>query len=430
MLPAIIGFVMIAVLIVSLLKFKLLPITFFATVPLIAAALLGFSITEIFKMTALGVIDVLPTAALFVFSITYFGVMSDAGMFDKPVNWMLKRLKPNVFSVLVATIVIAMTSHLDGSGVTTIMITVPAMLPVLEKLKVRKLPMAFMLMMTISVMNLLPWGGPLGRASVVVGVDTPALWRQVIPVQIFGFALLFVTAWIIAKQEERLGYAAQSAAVEVETVSGKENEFARPKLFLANVALTVVVIALLFLGCPAFLPFMIGLAVALPMNYYNLGERGMTKRIAAHAGDVVPMVATIMGAGIFLGVLNDAGIITGMAGAIIKVVPDVLGPVLHVVFAILAIPMSLVLDADSMNLGILPFISQVSLQYNIPEVKTALAIAIGHNTGIGFCMTSASVYFGLGLIGLEYGETLKYSFFKALAFGSCLILFGVLTGVL
>ncbi len=428
--PAIVGFVMIAVLIVALLKFKVLPITFFATVPLIAAAVLGFGVTDVFKMAALGVIDVLPTAALFAFSITYFGVMSDAGMFDRPVNWLLKKLKPNVFSVLVATVAIAMLSHLDGSGTTTIMITVPAMLPVIQKLKIRKLPVFFLLIMTISVMNLLPWGGPLGRAAVVAGVETTVLWKTVLPVQIFGIAFLFVTAWLIAKQEEKLGYGAQAVQIDVTSEQSASNDLARPKLFWANVILTVLVIALLFIGCPAFLPFMIGLAIALPMNYGKDGDRAMTKRIAAHAGDVVPMIITIMGAGIFLGVLQDAGIIDGIASAVVAVIPNALGSILHVIFGILAIPMSLVLDADSMNLGILPFIMQAGQQYGVPAVKTALAIAIGHNTGIGFCMTSASVYFGLGLFGLNYGEALKYAFLKALAFGTCVVLFGTVIGVL
>lgn len=427
---AIVGFIMIIILVVGLLKFRILPITFFATIPFIAAAVLGFGVTDIFKMTALGVIDVLPTAALFVFSITYFGVMSDAGLFDRPVNWLLKHMKSSVFGVLVATVMVAIISHLDGSGTTTVMITVPAMLPIAKKLKVRILPVAFLMTMTVSVMNLLPWGGPLGRAAVVVGSETTALWRMVLPVQIFGIALLFVSAFLVAKQEEKLGYAAQPYEGALNEKADVANELARPKLFWANLVLTVVVIVLLFIGCPAFLPFMIGLAIALPMNYGKEGDRAMTARIKAHAGDVVPMILTIMGAGIFLGVLQDAGIIDGIAGAIVSVIPESLGGALHAIFGVLAIPLSLVLEADSMNLGILPFIVQAGQTYGVSAEASALAIAIGHNAGIGFCMTNASVYFALGLLGLEYRDALKYCFLKALAFGTAMVAFGLVVGVL
>ena len=86
---AIVGVLMIVVLIIALVKFKVLPISVFTTLPLIAAFILGFGVTEVFTMTAKGIISVLPTAALFVGSITYFGVMSDAGLFDRSVNWLI-----------------------------------------------------------------------------------------------------------------------------------------------------------------------------------------------------------------------------------------------------------------------------------------------------------------------------------------------------
>lgn len=429
---AFIGFLMIVALIVALVKFKVLPISVFATLPLAAAFALGFGPTEVFTMAAKGIIGVLPTAALFVGSITYFGVMNDVGLFDRPVNWLVKRIRPSVFSVLAAAICVAMISHLDGSGATTIMITVPAMLPIAQKLKVRTLPLAFVVTMTIGVMNFLPWGGPLGRASTVVGSDTITLWKQILPVQLFGIALLFAAAWLVAKQEERKGFTAQrpDGGGQQAERGGQANELLRPRLYWWNVAVTVFVLALLFLGCPAFLPFLIGLAIVLPLNYGKQGDRAQEARIKAHAGQVVPMVLTIIGAGIFLGVLQDGGIIEQMAGLIVSLIPSQLGQFLHAIMGVLAIPMSLVFEADTMNYGILPVVAQIGTSYGVPQTASALAIAIGHNMGVGLCMTSATVYFALGLFGLEYGEALRYSFWKTIAFGAVLVVFGALIGVL
>lgn len=427
---AFVGFLMIIILIVALVKFKVLPISVFATLPIIAAFILGFNVTEVFTMTAKGIISVLPTAALFVGSITYFGVMSDAGLFERPVGWLVKKIKPSVFGVLVVAICVAMISHLDGSGATTIMVTVPAMLPIAKKMKIRIYPLAFVITMTIGVMNFLPWGGPLGRAATVVGTDTITLWKQILPVQIFGIALLFGAAWLVAKQEEKLGFAAQAVTEETTSGAGEDNELLRPKMFWWNVILTIAVIALLFLGCPAFLPFLIGIAIALPLNYGKGGDRAQEARIKAHAGNVVPMILTIIGAGIFLGVLQDGGIIEAMAVWIVKLIPEQLGQFLHVIMGILAIPLSLVFEADTMNYGILPVVTQIGTNYGISQTTSALAIAIGHNMGVGFCMTSATVYFALGLMGLDYGSALKYSFLKTIVFGTILILFGAVIGVL
>ena len=422
---ALTGFLMIAVMIIALVKFKTLPITVFATLPVIAAFLLGFGPVEVFTMTAKGIISVLPTAALFVGSITYFGIMSDAGLFERPVSFLMKKLKPNLFSVLALAIMIGMISHLDGSGTTTIMITVPAMLPIAKKLNMRIYPLALVITETIAVMNFLPWGGPLGRAATVVGSDAVTLWHRILPVQVFGILLLFAGAWILAKQEEKAGYGIKNIQLET-TGEAKQSDLARPSLFWFNLILTILIIVLLFIGCPAFLPFLIGIGIALPVNYGKDGNRAQEARIKDHAKDVVPMIITIIGAGMFLGVLNDGGIIEAMANVIISIIPAALGGILHVIMGLLAMPLSLVFEADTMIFGIVPIVAEICANYGIPAMKTALTMSIGHNVAVGLCMTNATVYFALGLFGLEYGETLKYSFLKVLVFGSILILFSVI----
>ncbi|MBO4887306.1 MAG: citrate transporter [Firmicutes bacterium] len=426
--PALVGFIMIAIIIVALIKFKMLPITVFATLPFIAAAVLGFGVVDIFTMTAKGVISVLPTATLFVFSITYFGIMTDVGLFDRPIAWLTKHMKTSVFGIMVATILISIVGHLDGSGTTTLMIAVPAIFPIVEKLKIRKLPVAFMLTMTIAVMNLLPWGGPMGRAAVVLSMDVTDLWKQILPVQIFGIVVLFVFAWFLAKSEEKRGFAAQPYDGDISGTEAKERELARPKLFWFNLILTVIVIALLFFGCPAFLPFMIGVAIALPVNYGKNGDTAMTARIKAHAGNVVPMILTIMGAGIFLGVLNNAGIISAMASTIVSVFPKALGRFADVIFGIFSYPLAIIFDADSMVLGLVPFIAEVGEAYGVPQINTVLAMTVGYDMGVGLCVTGAAVYFGCGLMGIEYRDSLKYSFFKAMIFSVALVVFGVIIG--
>jgi len=428
---AITGFLMIVILVLALVKFKMIPISVFATLPILAAFILGFGPTEVFTMTAKGIISVLPVAALFVGSITYFGIMSDAGLFDPPVNWLLKRIRPSVFGFLATTTCVAMIAHLDGSGTATIMITVPAMLPVAKKLQIRALPMAFMVTMTIGVMNFLPWGGPLGRAATVTGVDAVTLWKQIIPVQIFGIVVLFAFAWLVAKREEKLGYAAASTdTISANTLAENELQLRRPKLFLFNLILTILIIVLLFMGCPAFLPFLIGIGIALPVNYGKDGAREQEKRIKAHAPNVVPMILTIIGAGMFLGVLQGGGIIEAMARVIVGLIPQSLGRFLHIIMGIVAIPLSLVFEADTMNYGILPVVAQIGSSYGVSEVSSALSIAIGHNMGIGLCMTNATVYFALGLFGLEYGDYLKYAFVKTLAFSVILTVFAAILGVI
>ena len=78
-----------------------------------------------------------PTAALFVFSVLYFGIMTDAGMFDVIIGKLMLLVKDNVIGVCVMTCIIALIGHLDGGGASTFCIVVPAMLPVYKKMHMR-----------------------------------------------------------------------------------------------------------------------------------------------------------------------------------------------------------------------------------------------------------------------------------------------------
>ena len=120
---AVVGFVSIAVMMYLLLKGKALPLTAFTVVPLVAAVCCGFGFTEIMDFITTGVSSTWATAVLFIFSITYFGLMNDVGLFDKMVENLVKVAGNNVMAVTLVTGVVAVIGHLDGSATTTYIIT-------------------------------------------------------------------------------------------------------------------------------------------------------------------------------------------------------------------------------------------------------------------------------------------------------------------
>ncbi|XEQ94051.1 Mg(2+)/citrate complex secondary transporter [Sporomusa carbonis] len=92
---------------------------------------------EIAKFIQSGVGTTMPIAILFIFSIVYFGVMTDVGMFDPFVNFVVKKAGSNVILVTIATALIAAIAHLDGALASTPLVTIPAMLPIYKKLNMR-----------------------------------------------------------------------------------------------------------------------------------------------------------------------------------------------------------------------------------------------------------------------------------------------------
>ncbi len=191
---AIIGFLMVVVIIYCLMESKATPAPIFVVTPIIAAFAAGFSFPEVAKFIQSGVAITMPIAVLFIFSIIYFSVMSDVGLFDPFVNFLVKKAGNNVVAITVTTALVATIAHLDGALASTLLVTVPAMLPLYKRLNIRPLVLLVIIGAAMSIMNLLPWGGPVARTAAITKTDITALWHSLIPLQVVGMGLVIAFA--------------------------------------------------------------------------------------------------------------------------------------------------------------------------------------------------------------------------------------------
>ena len=163
-LVGILGFACIVAIVVTLFKSKTLPSIAFIVFPMILALVLVLeniipgrtlhpSLRAAFPAPG-------PTAALFVFSVLYFGIMTDAGMFDVIIGKLMLLVKDSVVGVCIMTCIIALIGHLDGGGASTFCIVVPAMLPVYKRMHMRPTTMLRIAVLSMGVLNLMPWAGP------------------------------------------------------------------------------------------------------------------------------------------------------------------------------------------------------------------------------------------------------------------------------
>ena len=189
---AIIGFVLMIVLMYVLIREKMAPPVAFILLPLIAAACAGFGMEDIAGFVKTGMNSMLSTAILFIFSISYFTLMSDKGLFDPIINFLIKKAGTNVTTILVAAVLTTFVAHLDGSGATTFLIVVPAFLPICKEMGIRPKALLGAMCGAYGVMNIVPWGGPTMRAASVAGVEAGDLYLSLIH---FWFGLPFVTVY-------------------------------------------------------------------------------------------------------------------------------------------------------------------------------------------------------------------------------------------
>ena len=111
----IVGLLMIFLIVYLLISGKSNAMVIFVIVPIIAALLCGFAPAVIFEFLKKGVGTTMSTAVLFLFSIVYFGIMNDVGLFDPLIKFLVKRAGSNIVLITVATGVIATVAHLDGT---------------------------------------------------------------------------------------------------------------------------------------------------------------------------------------------------------------------------------------------------------------------------------------------------------------------------
>ena len=108
---ALLGFATVIAVIVLLLRNVTVPALAFVSVSTITVAILvatgAFTLDEMAGFIKEGVKGVHGTAVLFIFSVLFFGVMTDAGMFDKIIGALMKKVGNNVVGVALMTCLIA-----------------------------------------------------------------------------------------------------------------------------------------------------------------------------------------------------------------------------------------------------------------------------------------------------------------------------------
>ena len=416
---ALLGFATVIAVIVLLLRNVTVPALAFVGVSTITAAILvatgAFTLDEMADFIKEGVKGVHGTAILFIFSVLFFGVMTDAGMFDKIIGALMKKVGNNVIGVTLMTCLIAIIGHLDGGGASTFLITIPAMLPVYKRLHMRRETLLLICVTSMGVMNLLPWGGPTMRAASVLGVESNDLWSQIVPMQVVGLVLAVGTAIFWGFQEKKriakLGDAAVEDAGKYDDSESEEknNELARPKNFLFNVILTLAVIIVLVMDIfPSYYVFMVGCALGILVNYR--GKKLQNSIIKSHAASGLTMASTIMCAGVFLGVLSKSGIMEKMAIMMAGVIPASMGKFLPVIIGVLSVPLALLFDTDSYFYGLLPVLISVGNQFGVNPAHIAIAMVVCRNCATFISPVAPATYLGIGLAGVEIKDHIKYCF--------------------
>jgi CitMHS family citrate-Mg2+:H+ or citrate-Ca2+:H+ symporter len=417
------GLVTIVVLLAAILSKRMSPLVALIIVPIAASLIGGFGL-QTSKFVIEGLKSLAPVVGMFVFAILYFGTITDAGTLDPIIDRILRTVGTRPTRIVMGTTLLALLIHLDGSGAVCFLVTIPAMLPLYDRLNMDRRVLAAAASMAAGI-NFLPWTGPMIRASASLHLPISALFNPLIPVQIIGLVFVFGMAfWLGRREEQRLGLTAAAGNVPMpeRELSEEQKALRRPRNFWFNIVLTVIVLgSMVVMGekVPPALVFMVGLCVALLVNYPNVDMQ--RQRIDAHARAALMMAGILLAAGVFTGVMQGSGMLKAMAQTAVGFVPATMASHIPVVLGFVSMPLSLLFDPDSFYFGVLPVIAEVAGQLGVPAVKIGQAALLGQmTTGFPISPLTPATFLVCGLTGIDLADHQRFTF--PLLFGASIVM--------
>jgi citrate-Mg2+:H+ or citrate-Ca2+:H+ symporter, CitMHS family len=403
-------------------------------VPVLAALLAGFSPNEIAEFAEEGLQGIVGITAMFAFAVWYFSIMRDSGLFDPFVARIVDNIISKPALLTVGTVGLSMVTHLDGAGATTMLITIPALLPLYDALDVDRKILAALVALTAGTMNMVPWGGQVVRGVAAIDPATISnVFNPMIPAQAAGMLSVFaISGYYGRKIRKDIDTVTAFEGIDEESLieeatDGREIEFDWKWAF--NLVLTIAVLGVLIAGVTSpEVSFMIGVVIALIVNVPDYEKQKDV--LESYAPDVMTYVGILFAAGVLIGVLEESGMVTEMANIMVVLIPDALGSQLPLVVAILSLPARLLFSPDAFYFGVLPVLAETSAAYGHDPVAVVRASLVGQTVGFPVSPFTGATYLLIGLAGVELGEHIKFTLPLMIVPCTVILVVALLTGAI
>ncbi len=431
---AILGYLMIALIVLLLLKNKANPIMAFTLIPPVIALLAGYTLEDINTFIKAGVSGSLGTALLAMLSIIFFSIMTEQGLFDPVVNFLVSKAGNNVAIITVISALVAHFSHLDTGTTSTLLVTIPAMLPIYRRLGIDRKYLYIEIVQAIGVMNLLPWGGAITRSCAVTGMDPAMITKAVLPCIIAGFAYNMVTAYMFGIRAQKKinagildrGEGADNGDVGLTVESNRDTKLNLK--YWMNLAWTIFIIVLLFKSTFAgYITFMFAVTGALLINYRTVKDwNGVIDKYAKNA---LRTSLVMFSAGIFSGILNNSEMLNEMASVVTGMIPGSMAPLFAIIAGVIAFIFSILLGADGFHYGMMPLLIKAGESFGFQAAGLVYVMCMAADVVSQIRPVQATSWMTAGMCGIEFKDGVMKAFPIVLGLFGVEMIVGILTGI-
>lgn len=422
-----IGFIMVVVTFLIVLSKKVHMIIPFILIPVLCAIIAGIPLSDISSYVVSGVASTNNAVILILFSVAYFSLLSETGMFDIIVQKLVTITKNNIYVVMLCTIVVALIGHLDGAYNTTYLITIPTLLPLYKKLRIDSRFLMLLTIMGATAMCIAPWSASIVQLTPFAGVEAMELSKRLLPYGILtfflavGVALIAARYTIVKNSKVSLSY----GPVSDTTLDTSVKELARPERFWINFLIFVVSIACLFLvKIQVYILFMIFTCITLVINYPGAAEQG--KLIKKYSAAMLAPALLFISIGVMVGIMKESGMVDGMIQVILNLIPSSMARYTHIIFGLLLVPLYIVLPYQVM-LPIYPILIGIGSSLGIPPAAIMMVFALQYGTACSPLVAATNL--GAELAGINVIDHMKFSFFPCWICSIILIAAMVITGI-
>ncbi len=429
----IITLIMLLAIIVLVFKAPASPGVIFTGVPIIAALFMGFSLAEINGFIGNGLKSVSGTLFLMVFAVLYFNILTEAGVFNALVKFIMRFLGNSVLGSVLVAAVLSMASALSASGATTALCTIPTMRPVFEKQKIRATALLLVESLGSGIIILLPWAPGINEAASYVGVDVYNVYLFLRPLIIFCIVALLLMCIPISILEKRHGAGMTKEEFDVmkaEISKPVELPYGKGVAIFDGVVTIVLLIALLSGKISTNVGFGFGYVLLLMVNFHSAKERG--EYMKRHSPIALNMAFTMLGVGVLVGINGGTGALNDLANYIAANVNSGFLTHLPFILCLLSLPLSITIGGTKNSVilpALIPIVTSLGLGFTAEQVLGAVFATGVISANVN--LFNAAPYLALSLAGgVEMKDHLKYSLVPIYGFSLLMLAFMVVTGML